>query len=224
MRLHSSLIRLHNRSLETWSPAGQWEAGSIRAAAGDTMNSITHWPRVVEWNLNVIVKLSLVIGGWGISCTQVYVTGPHRWQVNGLVPSVSEQLPEPMLKHSKSPNVVTRAQWVNTLMSRLNIRHCANNIFNWVSWHRMFVFWFQLLGSLFLKRSKTLCYHLFGWCFFLFKSSPRVQLAIVSFWIKFHQSLFYFQSQADKNSSLIQVMARHRTSSMYKPLTEPMMV
>ena len=65
-------------------------------------NSLT--PGKFEWNFKyVIFKRILVIDGWDIShCPYMNVTGLHWWSVNigsgnGLVPSGSKPLPEPML-------------------------------------------------------------------------------------------------------------------------------
>ena len=71
----------------------------------------------------VIFKLIIVIDGWGISCEIAL-----RWMSlditddkligsgNGLVPSGTQPLPEPMLPRSVLPNGVTGPQWVNLVI------------------------------------------------------------------------------------------------------------
>ena len=77
-----------------------------------------------EWNFKYgIIKLILMIHGWGISlwnCLQINITGPHWWLINtgsgnGLVPGGTKPLPEPepmLTQLDVSPYGVTRPQWV----------------------------------------------------------------------------------------------------------------
>ena len=77
------------------------------SSMGHEKDSWIEWVSPGRFQLNISYanfKLILVIDGWswGISCENVFVTGPHWWSVNigsgnGLVPSGSKPLPVPML-------------------------------------------------------------------------------------------------------------------------------
>ena len=122
------------------------------------------------------LTVNLVIHGWGISsditlrCLSLDLT--YFWSVNigsgnGLVPSGTKPLPEPILTHDPvicHHMASTRPQWFNlsTLWSPTKIVDFLPTTFKLILLNK---FGFLSNWSLFLRAHLTICQHWFRWWF-----------------------------------------------------------